>query len=203
MNAISLLKQDHRTVEGLFKQFEALGDRAATQKRRIVDQIIRELAIHASIEETIFYPAVRAAAKFAQKQHEEEADDQILEALEEHHIVKWTLNELDGMDPEAERFLAKVTVLMESVRHHVEEEEEELFPTVSMLFAEEELEMMGEEMEMAKKVAPTKPHPRAPDHPPGNLVVGAVAAVVDRGLDVVKGAAARLRGKKPDQHPVH
>ncbi len=202
MNALTLLKQDHKTVEGLFKQFEALGDRAGKQKEKIVARIIEELSVHATIEEAIFYPTVRAAAKFAHKEHEEEAEDQVLEALEEHHIVKWTLNELEGMSAEAERFEAKMTVLMESIRHHVEEEEEDLFPTVEKLLAEEELEAMGEQMELAKKVAPTHPHPRAPDHPPGNLMAGAVAAVIDRGTDFVRGAAARLRGKK-DEHPVH
>src|SRR5689334_19972179 len=105
MNAITLLKADHKTVAELFRRFERAGDDAHKTKRDIVDRIIEELAVHAAIEELVFYPAVRAEVRGV------EADT--LEALEEHHIVKWTLSELDGMDPRDERFVAKVTVLIE------------------------------------------------------------------------------------------
>ena len=196
MDAVTLLKQDHKTVEALFKQFEKLGDGASKARKRIVDRVIRELSIHAAIEETLFYPAVRATAKTMEL---EDADDMILEALEEHHIVKWTLSELQGMSADDERFEAKVTVLMESVRHHVGEEEEDLFPKVRQMFAPEELQALGEAMEQAKKRAPTRPHPRAPDQPPGNLVTGAMSAALDRGLDVVKQAAFRMRGKRGER----
>jgi hemerythrin superfamily protein len=197
MNAIQLLKQDHRTVEKLFAEFERLEEKDASPKqlRRVVDQIIRELSIHAVIEETIFYPVVRITAETVDA---EEAEDLVLESLEEHHIVKWTLSELEKMSPEDERFCAKVDVLMESVRHHVKEEERELFPQVRKLLAREELEAMGDMMERAKKMAPTRPHPRAPDQPPGNLVAGAVSSVLDRGMDAMKDlvseAASKMRG---------
>ena len=78
--------------------------------------------MHAAIEEQVFYPVARATVP--------DTEDIALESLEEHHIVKWVLSELDGMDPAAERFDAKVTVLIENVRHHVEEEESEFFPKV-------------------------------------------------------------------------
>src|SRR3954465_15330663 len=122
MDAITLLKNDHKTVEKLFKQFENAGDRATTTKRNLVEKIIEELAIHAAIEEQVFYPACRELVP--------ESEDMVLESLEEHHIVKWTLSELEGLDPQDERFEAKVTVLMESVRYHVEEEESDLFPDI-------------------------------------------------------------------------
>ena len=80
------------------------------------------LSKHAAIEEQVFYPEVRRAVS--------SLGDEVLEALEEHHVVKWTLSELEGMTPEDERFQAKVTVLMENVRHHVREEERDLFPQV-------------------------------------------------------------------------
>ena len=80
MDAITLLKNDHKTVERLFKQFEKAGDRALVEKRRIVDRIIEELSVHASIEEQYFYPATRATVP--------ETEDIVLESLEEHHIVK-------------------------------------------------------------------------------------------------------------------
>ncbi len=183
MDAIALLRQDHREVERLFKQFEKAGPRAHKTRRDIVDKVIRELSVHAAIEEMVFYPAVREAVS--------ETEDTVLESLEEHHIVKWTLSELDGMDPEAERFIPKVTVLIESVRHHVEEEEDELFPKVREALTRKQLAELGDAMEAAKKTAPTRPHPRSPDTPPGNLVAGAGAAVLDKARDAVKKSRKR------------
>jgi hemerythrin superfamily protein len=189
MDAISLLKDDHRTVEKLFKRFEKTGDRAHTERRRIVDEIIKELSVHAEIEETVFYPAVREAVP--------PTEDMVLESLEEHHVAKWVLSELDGMPPDSERFEAKVTVLMENIRHHVKEEESDLFPKVRKALSRKALEDMGEAMERAKAIAPTHPHPRSPDTPPGNIVTGVVAAALDRardaGQELVEGAAGVVR----------
>lgn len=187
MDAIALLKADHREVESLFKQFEKLGDRAVKQKEKIVQKIIRELAVHAAIEEMLFYPTVRMAAMKAKTKSTAEAGDMVLESLEEHHIVKWTLSELEKMKPDEERFEPKVKVLMENVQHHVEEEEEELFPKVKKLLNAKMLEELGERMQKAKKLAPTRPHPRASDTPPGNMVSGTIAAVLDKGKDLVRG----------------
>jgi hypothetical protein len=117
-----------------------------------------------------------------------ETEDVALESLEEHHIVKWVLSELEDMDPEHERFDAKVTVLIENVRHHVKEEEEEYFPKVRDELGRKALADVGEAMEAAKKTAPTHPHPRSPDAPPGNLVAGTAAGVVDRVGDTASGA---------------
>src|SRR3954462_4822794 len=122
MDAITLLRDDHRSVAKLFKRFESAGDNAHAEKRRLVDRIIEELSMHAAIEEEVFYPVARGAVSGV--------EDIVLESLEEHHIVKWTLSELDGLAATEERFAAKVTVLIESVRHHLKEEETEFFPMV-------------------------------------------------------------------------
>ncbi len=188
MDAIALLRQDHREVERLFKQFEKAGPRAHKTRRNLADKVIKELSVHAVIEEQVFYPAVREAVG--------DVEDTVLESLEEHHIVKWTLSELEGMDPEAERFVPKMTVLMESVRHHVGEEEEELFPKVREALGRKQLAELGEAMEQAKKTAPTRPHPRAPDTPPGNLVAGVGAAVVDKARDAVKKSRKRAAASR-------
>jgi hemerythrin superfamily protein len=193
MDAIALLKADHKTVETLFRKFEKAGDNALKLKRRLVDQIVRELAIHAVIEEQVFYPAVRAKA--------EKLEDEVLEALEEHHVVKWTLKELETLPAEHERFDAKMSVLMESVRHHITEEERELFPKVRKAFAPRELKEMAAALELAKRAAPTHPHPRAPDEPPGNLVVGAVSAMLDMGRDAVDMARRAAAGESPRPAP--
>jgi hemerythrin superfamily protein len=184
MDAITLLKQDHRTVEGLFKRFEKAGDRAYKEKRAIVDRIIEELSIHAVVEEQVFYPVARATVPAT--------EDVALESLEEHHIVKWVLSELDGMDPEHERFDAKVTILIENVRHHVKEEEQDFFPKVRDELGRRGLADLGEAMADAKKLAPTHPHPLAPDVPPANVVAGATASMVDRVGDLV----GSLRGRR-------
>jgi hemerythrin-like domain-containing protein len=181
MDAITLLRQDHKTVEQLFKRFEKAGDSAHVEKRQIVDRIIEELSRHAAIEERLFYPAARAAV--------EDADEIVLESLEEHHIVKWLLSELSHMDPIDERFDAKVTVLIENVRHHIEEEETEFFPKVRRGLGRPALADLGTALAEAKKSAPTHPHPRSPDVPPANVVVGMIAGVIDRVSDNISGIA--------------
>jgi hemerythrin superfamily protein len=181
MDAINMLKEDHKTVERLFKRFEEAGDRAYVEKRNVADRIIEELAKHAAVEEQLFYPVARATVPGT--------DDVVLESLEEHHVVKWLLSELDGMDASDERFDAKMTVLIENVRHHVEEEEQEFFPKVRDELGRTALADLGEAMETAKRTAPTHPHPRSPDTPPGNAVVGITAGLVDRIGDTVSGVA--------------
>jgi hemerythrin superfamily protein len=205
MDAITLLKNDHKTVEQLFKRFEKAGDRAFVEKRALVDRIIEELSKHAAIEEQLFYPVARATVP--------DTDDIALESLEEHHIVKWVLSELEDMSPEDERFDAKVTVLIENVRHHVDEEESELFPKVRDELGRNALNDLGDTMAKAKAIAPTRPHPTSPDTPPGNLVVGTAAGVADRVADTVSGVAQGgvtavqdliatvLRRKKPKVSP--
>jgi len=187
MDAIALLKQDHKEVEALFKQFEKLGDRAPKQKQKLVMKMIRALAVHAAIEEMLFYPAVRMAVLRKQTKLADSADDMVLESLEEHHIVKWTLSELEKMKPADERFDAKVTVLMEQVRHHVEEEETDLFIKTRKLISAKVLLELGARLLKAKKLAPTRPHPRAPDAPPGNIAMNLVSTMLDKGKDLVSG----------------
>jgi hypothetical protein len=174
-------------------------------KRTIVDKVIEELSIHAAIEEELFYPATRATVP--------DIDDMVLESIEEHHIVKWVLSELEHMDPREEAFDAKVTVLIENVRHHVGEEEDDYFPKVRKALGRNALAELGDAMEMAKTTAPHRPHPRSPSTPPANIVANNAAGVVDRIEDTVSGVAAegaealrgvldRIRGqgsKKPTQ----
>ncbi|MFC5824755.1 hemerythrin domain-containing protein [Nonomuraea insulae] len=149
MDAIVLLKEDHKTVEALFKRFEQAGERAHAEKRRLVDTITKELVTHAYIEEEIFYPAARAKVP--------ETTDHVLESIEEHHVVVWMLSELKDLDPTDEFFTAKVTVLIENVRHHVEEEEKDWFPQVRAAVGRKELQELGERMAKAKADAPSEP----------------------------------------------
>jgi hemerythrin superfamily protein len=184
-NALQLLKDDHRTVEALFTRFEGLGPRAFKRRRDVVDKIIEELSVHAAIEEQVLYPQVRERIP--------DLEPDVLEALEEHHVVKWTLSELEGMDAQEERFEAKVTVLIESVRHHVKEEESELFPQIRKALSRTELERMGAELAQAKRLVPRRPHPRSPDTPPANLVAAAVAAPLDAARSAGEAAISKVR----------
>ncbi|MEO3812065.1 hemerythrin domain-containing protein [Sphaerisporangium sp. B11E5] len=149
MDAIVLLKDDHKTVEKLFKEFEKAGEKAYAEKRRIVEKVIEELTTHAYIEEQIFYPAARESVP--------DTESHVLESVEEHHVVVWMLSELKGLDPQDERYDAKMTVLMENVRHHVEEEEQEWFPQVREAMGRKRLQELGEQMEKAKAEAPSDP----------------------------------------------
>jgi hemerythrin-like domain-containing protein len=172
MNAITLLKTDHGNVEALFKQFEALGHGGdPAEKRRVVDHLIEQLSVHASIEEQLLYPALRAAV---------DDDFPILEALEEHHVAKAALAEIEKLAPTHERFDAKVTVMIESVRHHVEEEERDLFEMMRVHLTATELDDLGAAMEEAKKTAPTRPHPLSPDQPPLQALIALPMGIVDR-----------------------
>lgn len=179
-DAISVLKADHRRVEELFKRFDAAGPRALKTKRSLVDRMITELSVHAAIEETLLYPAARSEVP--------ETESEVLEALEEHHVVKWELSELEGMAPDDERFTAKVTVMMENVRHHVKEEESTLFPALRKHLSRIRLVELGEELEHGRGVAPTRPHPRGPDSPPQALAVDAVAGALDKARELVRSA---------------
>ncbi len=191
MHALTLLKNDHRKVEALFKAFENADARA--KKASLVKQIIQELSIHAAVEEQVFYPAIREAMA-------DSDEDMVLEALEEHHIVKWVLSELEKMTPADERFDAKVKVLCENVDHHVKEEERELFKKVRKALDTKKLNELGRAMEAAKKVAPKRPNPRAPDTPPARLVAPIGAGLVDRARkamrDLVKTSAKQKTARR-------
>jgi hemerythrin-like domain-containing protein len=185
-NALDLLKADHRKVEDLFARFEKTGPSAHKRRQQLVDSMIEELSIHAAVEEEVFYPAARrevAAAK-----------DDVLEALEEHHVVKWTLSELERMEPTDERYAAKVAVLMDTVRHHVDEEEKQLFPTIRKALSAPRLRELGEELAAAKSVAPVRPHPEAPDTPPGNIISQAITAPFDAAASLTEATARQVRG---------
>lgn len=181
-DAIVYLKADHREVERLFKAFESAGERAHKTRRKLVDRIIAELSIHASIEERVLYPSARDEIPAAR--------GDVLEALEEHHVVKWQLQELVGMDPTDERYTPKVVVLMENVRHHVEEEENVLFPVLRANLPRRRLLDLGAELREAKRVAPELPHPRLPGLPSEHIVPDALTTMIDKTMGVVKSVRA-------------
>jgi hypothetical protein len=136
VDPVNLLKEQHREVEQLFRKVERTDD--PESRRELMEQISEKLSLHMSIEEDIFYPAVREAKT-------KKAEEMVDEAYEEHHVVKLVLAELPQVDPEDERFDAKMTVLSELIEHHVEEEEKEMFKLAKKL-GKEELAELGEQM---------------------------------------------------------
>jgi hemerythrin superfamily protein len=143
VEATALLKKDHATVKALFKQFEAAGDRAGQKKQRLFDEIKTELDVHAAIEEEIFYPAM-------QEVRSKEVKDLVLEALEEHKVVKTLLAQIALLRPSDEKFDAKVKVLQENVEHHADEEEKEMFPQAKKQLSDEKRKDLGKQMEARK-----------------------------------------------------
>lgn len=146
MDAITLLEQDHRKAEQLFSKLEQTSD--ARERRQLVDSIIEELSIHAFVEEQELYPVMHKA--FSQ-------DDSVQEAEHEHAEAKAVLAVLAQLSPTDEQFDAMANELISDVRHHVEEEENDLLPQLARTVSDEELQDLGDRMERAKSRAPTKP----------------------------------------------
>ena len=148
-DAIVLLKDEHRLIRKTFRAFENAGDRAYATKGRLVDRMVELLTIHTYIENEVMYPRVRELLP--------EVEDDVLESYEEHHVADVLVMELVGMKPEDERFRAKTTVLIENVRHHIEEEEQEWFPQVREGLSRTQLRDLGARMLEKRDSAPTKP----------------------------------------------
>lgn len=185
IDIVTQIQNDHRKVEALFEKYEQ--SHGKRDKQRIAEQVIEELSLHASIEEQLIYPLVRMRQK--------DMEDQVLEALEEHHLAKTTLAELDEMSVEDERYDAKMKVLSEAIRHHIEEEESELLPKLEGLTSEEERARIAETIPRLKELVPNHPHPMAPDTPPRNLFGGLLTKVLDTATDLARLVIAPDKGR--------
>lgn len=148
-DAIVLLKKDHQEVRKLFRDFENAGENATVRKGQIVSKVIELLTVHTYIENEVMYPRVRELLP--------DLEDDILESYEEHHVADVLVMELAAMKPDHERFDAKTTVLIENVKHHMEEEEQDWFPKVREGLGRKVLQDLGADMLAAKKKAPRKP----------------------------------------------
>ena len=148
-DAIVLLKNDHKEVQRVFREFESAGERATKTKGELVKKMIELLTVHTYIENEVMYPRVREMLP--------ELNDDILESYEEHHVADVLCAELFAMPASAEHFDAKTTVLIENVRHHIEEEEQEWFPKVRAGLGRKQLQELGEALEAARAKAPHSP----------------------------------------------
>jgi hemerythrin superfamily protein len=148
-DAIVVLKDDHRQVRKLFRDFQSAGENATTTKGKIATRIIEELTVHTYLENEVMYPEVRKLMP--------ELEDDVLESYEEHHVADVLCMELHAMRPDGERFDAKMTVLIENVTHHMDEEEQEWFPKVRKGLGRATLQEIGARMVEARKTAPRSP----------------------------------------------
>ena len=142
MDAFTLLKKDHEKVSSIFSKLEETTERAEKTREELFTQLKQELDIHAHIEETIFYPALKQEA---------ETREITLEGFEEHHVIKTLLKELEPMSVGSEQWSAKLKVLKENVEHHVGEEEGEMFKSARDVLSKDQIEDLGTRMEAEKK----------------------------------------------------
>jgi len=163
-DAIVLLKQDHKEIRKVFRDFQKAGPNARATKGKLVNKMLELLTVHTYVENECVYPATRDRVP--------DVEDHILESYEEHHVADVLCMELAVMSPGDERFDAKTNVLIENVTHHIEEEESEWFPKVRAALGRKELQELGERIIELKKEAP-----RSPAQP--SALKKAIDAVID------------------------
>ncbi|PSK66240.1 DNA nickase [Micromonospora sp. MH33] len=183
-DVVDVLMTDHREVEAIFVELES---RQGTpeHRRQLADVVIAELVRHSVAEEAYVYPAARKALPDGDQLAEHE--------IYEHAAAERTMKELASLDPSEPRFDELLTKLTATIRHHVQDEENDLFPRLRAACAREELVELAGKVEAAKKSAPTRPHPAAPDHPPANKLLAPGTGLVDRMRDALSGRPTSMR----------
>ncbi|MEU6356948.1 hemerythrin domain-containing protein [Streptomyces sp. NPDC047072] len=181
-NVIDELVTDHREVEELFGKIEALPS-GEKNRKLYADQATMELVRHSVAEEEYLYPAVREYLVNGNAMADRE--------IEDHSKAEQLMKDLEGCEADDPEFDRLARELMSEVRSHIADEEQTLFPQLRAACSEKELNELGEKVRRAKKMAPTRPHPSAPDTPPANKFLAPGAGLVDRLRDALSG-----RGKE-------
>ena len=178
-NVIDIPTKDHREVEQMFQELESLrgatGEAERGRHKDLAEQVTIELIRHSVAEEAEVYPVV------AKKVSESEAE----RSKHEHAEAEETMNRLEGLQPDDAAFDSELATLMREVREHVKEEEGDVFPQMRKVFSDDELVELGMKVASVKQMAPTRPHPAAPDGPPGDKILGPVTGLLDRMRDAV------------------
>jgi hemerythrin superfamily protein len=144
MDALALLKTDHKAVKALLKDFAQLRGRSPQKQQAVVTQLCTALTVHAQVEEELVYPVLKALRS-------QDIKDLVREAAEEHQVATTLIGELTTLSPADEQYEAKVTVLGEYVQHHVKEEEQELFPKAQKHLSAKRLAELGERVAARKQ----------------------------------------------------
>ncbi|TSE00946.1 hemerythrin domain-containing protein [Skermania sp. ID1734] len=177
MDAIELLQHDHRMVEQLFADYQSAA--SDSQRRGVVEIMVRELSKHAALEELMVYPLAKDVLP--------DGEQAVNERLAEHMDVKKTLVELDGLEPGDERTDRLMRELETEVSQHIRSDEGSLLPKLSEALDQSALDELGQALDDAKKLAPTRAHPGAPDEPPSLALGAPVLAIYDRVRDRIQG----------------
>jgi hemerythrin superfamily protein len=173
---VPMLLADHLEAKRLLERFDSL---PASDRAEAFCEITHELVRHEVAEEEVVYPALR--------RYVDGGDDLADMRIKEQAAAEELLSKMEKAGVESADFPAMFAKLRTEVLAHAEAEESSVFPELSSSVNTDELRTMGKRYDMAKKVAPTHPHPHAPDTPPGNIVMGPVAAIIDRVRDAVRG----------------
>ena len=180
-DVIEILEHDHREVEQMFAELESLRgastDEAKSRRKDVTEQVTIELVRHSVAEEVIVYPTVEKKVSAEEVEH----------AREEHAEAEETLQRLEKLDPDDPDFDDELATLMDEIRHHIEDEEGQMFAHMRQVIDEDELLRLGARVEAFKKVAPTRPHPNVPNEPLPRAAVGAAASLFDRMRDLASG----------------
>jgi hemerythrin-like domain-containing protein len=173
---IEVIIKDHRDVEAAFAELEEHPGQADGRKD-LVDHVIAELVRHSVAEEQFMYPAARSRLT--------DGDEVVDHEIQEHAEAEEVMKRLEGLGPESPDFEPLLKQLMEDIRHHIAEEERDLLPRLQQACDREELQDLGYKVMKAKEFAPTRPHPSAPDTPPGNLILGPGVGFIDKIRDTL------------------
>jgi hemerythrin superfamily protein len=180
-DVIEILEHDHREVEEMFSELETLRgevtDEAKERRKDLVDQVTIELVRHSVAEEVIVYPEVEDRVSSEEAEH----------AREEHAEAEETLKRLEKLDADDPDFDDELATLMKEIRHHIEDEEGQMFAHMRQVIDSDELRKLGARVEAFKKVAPTRPHPNVPNTPLARVAAGPAASMLDRMRDLATG----------------
>jgi hemerythrin-like domain-containing protein len=180
-DVIEILEHDHREVEQMFSELETLRgastDDAKSRRKDLTDQVTIELVRHSVAEEVLVYPMVEDKVSAEEAEH----------ARKEHAEAEETLHRLEKLDADDPAFDDELGTLMEEIRHHIEDEEGEMFAHMRQVIEADELRKLGARVESFKKVAPTRPHPNVPNEPIPRMAAGPAASLFDRMRDLATG----------------
>jgi len=183
-DVIEVLEHDHREVEEMFAELESLRgastDEAKSRRKDLADQVTIELVRHSVAEEVLVYPKVEKQVSAEEAEH----------ARKEHAEAEETLHRMEKLDADDPAFDDELATLMKEIRHHIEDEEGQMFAHMRQVMDEDELRTLGRRVEAFKKVAPTRPHPHVPNDPLARTAAGPAASLFDRMRDLATGRGA-------------
>jgi len=183
-DVIEVLEHDHREVEEMFSELEGLrgasSDEAKHRRKELTDNVTIELVRHSVAEEVLVYPEVEKKVSAEEAEH----------ARKEHAEAEETLHRLEKLDADDPRFDDELATLMAEIRHHIEDEEGEMFTHMRQVIDADELRRLGGRVEAFKKVAPTRPHPHVPNEALPRMAAGPAASLLDRMRDLATGRGA-------------